>query len=36
VAAGPVRVCGVMIEVDELTGRALHIRRVNETVSESE
>ena len=36
VAGGPVRVCGAMIEVDELTGRALHIRRVNETVSESE
>jgi 2',3'-cyclic-nucleotide 2'-phosphodiesterase len=34
VAGGPVRVCGAMIEVDELTGRALHIRRVNETVSE--
>src|SRR4029453_3628105 len=33
VAAGPVRVCGAMVEVDELTGRALHISRVNETVA---
>jgi 2',3'-cyclic-nucleotide 2'-phosphodiesterase len=36
VAPGPVRVCGAIVEVDELTGRALHIRRVNETASESE
>jgi calcineurin-like phosphoesterase len=33
VAADPVRVCGAIIEVDENTGRALHISRVNETVS---
>ena len=35
VAGGRVRVCGAPIEVDENTGRALHISRVNETVSES-
>ena len=36
VAGGPVRVCGAIVEVDENTGRASHISRVNETVSESE
>ena len=35
VAGGPVRICGAIIEVDELTGRALHISRVNETVADS-
>ena len=34
VADGPVRICGAIIEVDELTGRALRISRVNQTVEE--
>jgi 2',3'-cyclic-nucleotide 2'-phosphodiesterase len=34
VATGPVRVCGAIIEVDELSGKALHISRVNETFSD--
>jgi calcineurin-like phosphoesterase len=33
VAAGLVRVCGAIIELDELNGRALYISRVNETIS---
>ena len=31
VAAGAVRICGATIEIDELTGKALGISRVNET-----
>lgn len=34
VARGPVRLCGAIVEVDETTGRALSIIRVNEIVDE--
>ena len=32
VAKGSVRLCGVVISVDETTGRAIHIQRVNELI----
>jgi calcineurin-like phosphoesterase len=32
VATGVVRMCGVLIEVDEVTGRATEIRRLQEDV----
>jgi metallophosphoesterase (TIGR00282 family) len=35
VAKGPVRLCGAVIQVDEQTGRALSIVRVNELIEES-
>jgi 2',3'-cyclic-nucleotide 2'-phosphodiesterase len=34
VARGEVRVCGVVVSIDEATGRAVHIARVNELISE--
>ncbi len=34
VATGPVRICGAIVEVDELSGRALRITRVNQTMEE--
>ena len=34
VAKGDVRLCGVVVTVDETTGRALTIRRVNEVIAE--
>jgi 2',3'-cyclic-nucleotide 2'-phosphodiesterase len=34
VARGDVRLCGVVVSVDEKTGRALHIARVNELIPE--
>ena len=34
VASGPVRLCGVMIEIDEQTGKALRIERVSEIYRE--
>ena len=36
VAKGEVRLCGAVVQVDEATGRALSIRRVNEIVSPAE
>jgi calcineurin-like phosphoesterase len=30
VARGPVHLCGALIEIDESTGRALSIQRINE------
>lgn len=35
VAKGPVRLCGVVVEVDETSGRAVSIARVNELIEES-
>jgi metallophosphoesterase (TIGR00282 family) len=35
IAAGPVRLCGVIVEVDEASGKALRLWRVNETFVES-
>jgi calcineurin-like phosphoesterase len=32
VAVGPVRICGAIVEVEESTGRALRISRVNEAL----
>jgi metallophosphoesterase (TIGR00282 family) len=34
VARGDVRLCGVVISIDETTGRAVHIARVNELIPE--
>jgi metallophosphoesterase (TIGR00282 family) len=34
VARGDVRLCGVVISIDEATGRAVHIARVNELIPE--
>ena len=34
VAKGDVRLCGVVVSIDETTGRALEIRRINELISE--
>jgi hypothetical protein len=34
VATGVVQICGVVVEVDEASGRALAIRRIQETVSD--
>jgi 2',3'-cyclic-nucleotide 2'-phosphodiesterase len=34
VARGDVRLCGVVVSIDETTGRAVHIMRVNELISE--
>ena len=34
IAAGPVRLCGAIVEVDETTGKAVRLWRVNETISE--
>jgi metallophosphoesterase (TIGR00282 family) len=35
VARGPVRLCGAVVSIDEATGRALSITRVNELISET-
>jgi 2',3'-cyclic-nucleotide 2'-phosphodiesterase len=35
VARGDVRLCGVMVSIDEATGRAVHIARVNELIPEA-
>lgn len=35
VARGPVRLCGVVVQVDEATGKAISISRINEAVSPS-
>ena len=32
VAKGPVRLCGALIEIDEQTGRAMNIKRINEVI----
>jgi hypothetical protein len=34
VARGDVRLCGVVVSIDEATGRAVHIARVNELIPE--
>jgi calcineurin-like phosphoesterase len=34
VARGDVRLCGVVVSIDETTGRAVHIARVNELIPE--
>jgi calcineurin-like phosphoesterase len=34
VATGTVQICGVYVDVDEASGRALAIRRIQETVSD--
>src|SRR6476661_4975960 len=34
VAKGPVRLCGAVVSIDEATGRALSIDRINELISE--
>jgi calcineurin-like phosphoesterase len=34
VAKGPVRLCGAVVSIDETTGRALRITRVNELISD--
>jgi 2',3'-cyclic-nucleotide 2'-phosphodiesterase len=34
VARGDVRLCGVVVSIDEATGRAMHIARVNELIPE--
>ena len=34
VARGDVRLCGAVISIDEATGRAVHIARVNELIPE--
>ena len=36
VARGDVRICGVVVSIDETTGRAISITRVNELVREKE
>ncbi len=33
IAKGPVRLCGCIVDIDESTGRALHIKRVNELIA---
>jgi metallophosphoesterase (TIGR00282 family) len=35
IARGDVRLCGVIVSIDEATGRALHIERVNELIPET-
>ncbi|MEY2510629.1 MAG: 2,3-cyclic-nucleotide 2-phosphodiesterase [Verrucomicrobiota bacterium] len=35
VARGPVRLCGAVVSIDETTGRALSITRVNELISQT-
>jgi metallophosphoesterase (TIGR00282 family) len=35
VARGPVRLCGAVVSIDETTGRALSISRVNELISQT-
>jgi metallophosphoesterase (TIGR00282 family) len=35
IASGPVRLCGVIVEIDEVTGKALRLWRVSETFTES-
>jgi calcineurin-like phosphoesterase len=34
VAKGPVRLCGAVVSIDETTGRAVSITRVNELISQ--
>jgi calcineurin-like phosphoesterase len=34
VARGPVRLCGAVVSIDETTGRAVGISRINELISE--
>jgi calcineurin-like phosphoesterase len=34
VAKGPVRLCGAVVSIDETTGRALSINRINELIPE--
>jgi metallophosphoesterase (TIGR00282 family) len=35
IASGPVRLCGVIVEIEEVTGKALRLWRVSETLAES-
>ena len=35
IASGPVRLCGVIVEIDEVTGKALRLWRVSETLAET-
>jgi metallophosphoesterase (TIGR00282 family) len=35
IASGPVRLCGVTVEIDEVTGKALRVWRVSETLTEA-
>jgi hypothetical protein len=34
VARGDVRICGVVVSIDQTTGRAVQITRINELISE--
>jgi 2',3'-cyclic-nucleotide 2'-phosphodiesterase len=34
IASGSVRLCGAIVEVDEATGKAIRLWRVNETIGE--
>src|SRR5205814_4496954 len=36
VAKGEVRLCGAVVSIDEITGRALSITRVNEVIADAE
>jgi calcineurin-like phosphoesterase len=35
VAKGEVRLCGAVVSIDETTGRALRITRINEVIAEA-